>query len=319
MPEDSFQLAENKTVTMTGLDASRLIERGDGDAALLYIYIINNGGRFSRKDASSALKMTETRLNGALAVLAEIGLLSRTETPATEKRLRDPEVLPHYDDKVILAAAREDRAFSQLLGEVSATLGKTLSSSDMLKLFGIYDHLGLPPEVILTLVAYYMEEYRRRYGEGRLPTMRFIESVAYTWEREGIVTLQAAEDYMRRNIERNSVLSEMRKELGLWQRQPTMTERKYLERWADMGHSPDAVALAYDRTVGQTGRLSWQYMDKILTSWHDLGLHTAAEAERGDKRPDKKPAVRNTGEKQVKPDAKELQRMKQALEEIKKG
>ena len=319
MPEDSFQLAENKVVTMTALAASRLIERGDGDAALLYIYIINNGGRFSRRNAASALKMTEARLNGAVAVLAETGLLSRKETPEPEKRLQAADELPQYNAREILAAVKEDRAFSQLVGEVSATLGKTPSSADMQKLFGIYDHLGLPPEVILTLVAYCMEEYKRRYGEGRLPTMRFIESVAFTWEREGIVTLRAAEDYMRRSMERNTVLSEMRRELGLWQRQPTMTERKYLDRWADMGHSPDAVALAYDRTVGQTGRLSWQYMDRILTSWHGQGLHTAKEAERGDKRPEKKTVSANTGEKRAKTDAKELERMKKVLEEIKNG
>ena len=43
-----------------------------------------------------------------------------------------------------------------------------------------------------------MDECRRRYGPARTPTMRYIEKAAYTWEREGIFSIDAAEDYLKR-------------------------------------------------------------------------------------------------------------------------
>ena len=42
--------------------------------------------------------------------------------------------------------------------------------------------------------------------------------------------------------------------------------------------------LGYDRTVTNTGALKWSYMNKIMQSWHENGLHSAAEIESGDPR-----------------------------------
>ena len=59
----------------------------------------------------------------------------------------------------------------------------------------------------------------------------------------------------------------------------------YLEtKIADEGFSPEAVAIAYDRTLIKLGKLHWSYMDKIFQSWHAKKLHTPAEIEAGDSR-----------------------------------
>ena len=44
----------------------------------------------------------------------------------------------------------------------------------------------------------------------------------------------------------------------------------------------EALSLAYDRTVVNTGRLSWGYMDKILKSWDARGLYIPEDVEAGD-------------------------------------
>ena len=320
MTESTFELPDQSPVTMTGLAAARLIEAADGDAALLYIYILKNHGEFSLSDASRALRLTPARVSDAASALAALGLLSQRGAPPPKKCRPAPEELPQYDTKDIRDAASRGGEFTRLVHEVQRSLGHLLSSAELTKLYGIYDYLGLPPEVVLTLVSHCTVEYRRRYGEGRAPTMRFIEACAFRWEREGVITLEAAENYLRRSGEKNERLSAFRRELGLNDRQLTRTEREYLEKWSDMGHAPDAVALAYDRTVSQTGRLAWKYMDTILSAWHDKGLHTAAEAEKGDVRPEstrrREPAAAPA---RGKPDAAELARVRRALEEIKKG
>jgi len=320
MTESTFELPDQSPVTMTGFAAARLIEAADGEAALLYIYILKNRGEFRLSEASKALRMTQARVSAAASALAAMGLLSQRDAPIPERRTLTTDEMPQYDAQDIRAAAGQDGIFSSLVGEVQRSLGHLLSSAELTKLFGIYDYLGLPPEVILTLISYCTVEYRRRYGEGRTPTMRFIESCAFRWEREGVVTLEAAEAYLRRSGERHEKLSAFRRELGLHERQLTRSEREYLEKWSDMGHSADAVALAYDRTVSQTGRLAWKYMDTILSAWHEKGLHTAEEAEKGDARP-AGARRRETGAPaaRLKPDASELARVKRALEEIKNG
>jgi DNA replication protein DnaD len=53
----------------------------------------------------------------------------------------------------------------------------------------------------------------------------------------------------------------------------------------DMGYGLEELVIAGDRTMTQTGRLHWKYMDSIVRSWDKKGLHTAQEIEKGDQRP----------------------------------
>ena len=48
--------------------------------------------------------------------------------------------------------------------------------------------------------------------------------------------------------------------------------------------SEELLALAYDRTLTNTGSLKWSYMNGILKSWHEKGLHTEAEVRDRDTR-----------------------------------
>ena len=65
---------------------------------------------------------------------------------------------------------------------------------------------------------------------------------------------------------------------------PSRTERGYITSWLDMGFGCDAIAEAYDRTVVATGARKWAYLNRILMSWHEKGLHTPEEIETGDPR-----------------------------------
>jgi len=77
--------------------------------------------------------------------------------------------------------------------------------------------------------------------------------------------------------------------LGLGDRLPVASEEKYLNAWQEMGFPPEAVALAYDKTVLKCHELKWPYCNGILKRWHEAGLHTPEEIERADKPPAKQP------------------------------
>ena len=73
--------------------------------------------------------------------------------------------------------------------------------------------------------------------------------------------------------------------LGLGDRRPSPSEEKYLLSWLEMGFSPEAVELAYDKTVLKCRELKWSYLNGILRRWHEKGLHTLAEIQAGDAAP----------------------------------
>ena len=68
------------------------------------------------------------------------------------------------------------------------------------------------------------------------------------------------------------------------------------ERAVDLGFETDAILMAYDRTVTQTGGLKWPYMNKIIHNWHDKGLHTPEEIQAGDCLPSRRKGNQTAGE-----------------------
>jgi len=272
-----------KNIVISASAAEKLLERADGAAALLYLHILRRGG-LSLSAAARELHLGEATVAAAAAALRDMGLL-RAEKPL------ESEEMPEYSAADVVSRACRDSTFEELVDAVQHALGRMLSTPDMKTLFGIYDHLGLPAEVIMLLVTHCTETYRETHGEGRMPTMRCIEKEAWYWAGQEIHSLEAAEEHIRYEKERKSLLFRTAEVLQIRHREPSPGERRYMEAWLDMGFSPEALAIAYDRTVLGTGKLAWRYMDKIVRSWHERGLHSAEEVQSGDPRQGKRPAA----------------------------
>lgn len=147
------------------------------------------------------------------------------------------------------------------------------------------DYLGLPADVIYLLVCHCAERVARRYGEGRRPTLRQIEKEGYAWARRGIDTQAEAAEYLRRYALRQEALPGYMRALQLGDRAPSASEEKYLSAWQEMGFEPEAVAIAYDKTVLRCHEFKWPYCNGILKKWHEAGLHTAQEIREKDHPP----------------------------------
>lgn len=144
--------------------------------------------------------------------------------------------------------------------------------------------------------------------------MRQIEKEAYVWANREIMTFEQAEEYIRARARMREAAEEVKRALGISGRDFTPTERKYVESWLSLGFGPEALELAYDRTVTNTGQLKWSYMNKIVLSWQEKGLHSPEEIEKGDAprraAAEKRPAVRQGGD---------LERMKKVYDKVRRG
>lgn len=274
------------------LIADKLISAHDGDVALLYIWLCRNG-EFSADRAARDLCKTSREIESAFEKLSRLELAS--PAPVSVKKLPEPEEkLPEYTANDIVQRSACDDGFKAVIEEAQRIYGRMLSSADMKTLFGIYDHLGFPPELLCLMLNYCAELFAAKYGPGRLPTMRSIEKEAYAWANREILTLEQAEEYIANATQRRSDTGLIQEALNIRGRALSSTESKYINSWLDMGFDAEALAIAYDRTVTNTGSLKWSYMNKIVQSWHEKGLHTADEISEKDSR---RPASAGNGEK----------------------
>ena len=256
--------------------ADKLLSSGSGDAALLYLALLAQ-----REPASFGWEAS--RLEAAHGVLLSLGLADPTQPiqPAPAVKL-EPDTPPDYTTADISIALREGGGFGGLVSEVQRLLGKTLSPADLKTLYLLYDFLALPPEVILLLVGWCIEQMVKKYGPGRKPTLNQIKKEGFRWQRAGVDTLDAADAHLQRLAELDVRTAQIMDVIELRGRKPVAAERKYLESWAEMGMADDAIRLAYEKTIVKTGRMAWKYMNSILQNWKSKGFLTAAAVEEGE-------------------------------------
>ncbi len=262
--------------TVSADELSRLVAAHDGDVALLWLYRLLHGSD-GTEEAARALCRTRAEMEAAREKLRR---MEKNSAPAPAEKLPPPDETPEYTAKDIAVRSREDPRFASLVTEAQRALGRILSSSDLKKLFGLYDYLALPPEVIMVLLNYCVSTA----PAGSPPSMRLIEKEGYVWANREILTLEQAEEYIESSRRRKDQISRAAQILGISGRPLVATETKYLSEWLDMGFGEELLALAYDRTLTNTGSLKWSYMNGILKSWHEKGLHTEAEVRDRDTR-----------------------------------
>ena len=264
-------------MTIPESDWRKLLGAASGDSALLYLYLRAGG---DLEHGETALRFSRSRMECAAASLKQMGLW-----PDAPKPLRPAEP-PTYTEADLIQEMKKPGGFNQLLGEAQRRLGKVLSTEELKVLLSLYDYLGLPAEVISLLISYCIQRAKAK-GSSRLPSMRTIEREAYRWADLGIDTMEEAAAHMQMELEKQSQVNVIRRVLQLTDRRLAPGEEKLVRQWLDWGFSPEEIAMAYDRTCLKTGVFSWKYINSILHSWHQQGLHTEAAIEAGDKAPGK--------------------------------
>ncbi len=311
MDDGKLKLNRPRLLAVPLRDADALLEAGDGDGALLYLYLVKNGGALDIDRAAAELRLSVRAVRQIAGRLERLGLLDRG-APEREDPLPSGEI-PEYRAADVARRSQTDPAFQDLVKETQQTLGRTLNSTDLKKLFGIYDDLSLPADVIMLLIHHCKEEHDQRYGAARQLGFAVIEKEAYRWFDREIMTYEQAESWLAELDRRKSMLGQMQQALGIRDRELSSTEKKYLLGWMELGFGPEELALAADRTVTNTGQLKWRYMNSIVQSWHGKGLHTVAQIEQGDRKPARQKTASSA------PDAAELERMQKLRERLKNG
>lgn len=163
-----------------------------------------------------------------------------------------------------ISELKQNEEVSQLLYIAEQYLAKTLTPTEMQKIFFFYDELHMSADLIEYLVEYCVSRGRK--------SMRYIETIALAWTRDGVTTVEMARDASSRfSKDYYTIL----KAMGISGRNPVENEISYIDTWRKTyGFDLELIQEACSRTVLSTGQPSFQYADKILSGWKKKNVHT---------------------------------------------
>ena len=257
---------------------------------------VAEGAGLSEADAADALRYWAEK--GFLtdpekeAPAPEAAAPAQAEPPAKPaKELVDLKpTKPSYE--TICNRLNEDAAVRELFGEAQLKLGRTIGTADQASLLLLYDYYGLPAEVILAVC-----EYARIHKKER--NMGYIYTVGADWSKRGIDSLEAADEELKRLENVNTNWTSFAKLTGLRNANPTPAQQKYLALWlGDWGFTMEMLGLANEEMLKNTGKVSFPYLNKILSTWKNAGVDTPEKAAAREKK-FREDAVAAAAEKQT--------------------
>lgn len=163
---------------------------------------------------------------------------------------------PNYSPSE-LSIYLQDSQVQELYKMAEKSIGRLLSSSDQQILFGLYDWLHMPVDLI---------EYLLNYCATKGHTsMRYIEKTAISWLDDGVNTLEQAQLRSKKDKIYFKILSEV----GISSQNITQVQKEFMDKWLyTYKFSMEIILEGCRRTSAQTKNPSLNYLDSIFTNWH---------------------------------------------------
>ena len=196
------------------------------------------------------------------AKIVEKPVLKETK-PENENRRRD---IPMTE---ITQKMEMDKSFAEALKIAQLIWNKPFTQSEIKALYSFKEWYSFTNEVLTMLVEYCNIEEKTR-------NVKYMEAVAEAWANDGITTVKMAEKVMQKKQKEVSMIKKCAQIFGLG-RAFSDREVEYISEWTNtLGMSEAMIKEAYARTTLNTGKLSFHYMNKILTSWAKDGIKSIA-------------------------------------------
>lgn len=197
--------------------------------------------------------------------------------PKAEQKVESTPASAHRDISMheITAKMDSDKSLSDTLKMAQLIWGKPLTQSEIKALYSFLEWYSFSYEVLLMLIEYCA-------ADDKTKNIKYMEAVAEAWANDGITTVGMAEKVIKRKEKERSMLKRCCHIFGLG-RAFSEKEVEYISEWTNtLGMSEAMIKEAYARTTLNTGKLSFQYMNKILLSWAKDGIKTMAALKEAD-------------------------------------
>ncbi|MBR2459639.1 MAG: DnaD domain protein [Clostridia bacterium] len=177
------------------------------------------------------------------------------------------EELPKYDPETISRiCGRDGGALREVIDQCQQIVGRMFNPTETAKIVALNDYLGLDPEYILMLFAYYS---KKKPG----CKIHYIEKTAYSLVNDGIVTPIELDSHIKSLEIYDGVAGNLRRLLGIGGRAFTKKENTKISHWInDFGYGSELIEFCYETTVNNIGEFSFDYADKMMEGWYTEGV-----------------------------------------------
>ena len=254
------------------------------------LWVLRHWGEdFGIEDISKALGIQSADVKDCMQYWCELGVMQtgetskkaeqtvKEETDNTAKNNKVVVLKPEKpDSKHIAEMIISDKNVAYMMNFAEGIYGRLLSNNDKSTLLFIHEYYSMPIEVIVMMLEYLS-------GAGKCST-KYIEQMAADWWRKGISTLESAEKQIQYLTEIETNVHKLLVILGQSGRPATKEEISLADLWfGEWKMSEEMIKEAYETSINNTGKFSYNYMKKVVQSWHENGITNLEQVKKQEK------------------------------------
>ena len=259
---------------------SEYLSQANGDFIKVYLYILflsKYDKDIKVNDLSKKLVLPLKVIQDAVKYWEEQGVITKKNTGYIVNSLQELELHKLYKPKTALSAEQiQKSAENQKRAEAIECINNKYFSGLMpttwypdIELW--FKKYNFDEQVMIALFGYCFDRSALHKN--------YIQAVAEAWHKNSITTFSDLDAYEQKQEKIKLVANTISKKLSL-NRQLSQYEFAYIEKWVvDYSFSFDIIEIALKKTTSKANP-NFDYLDKLLSDWHDRKFSTAEEVQK---------------------------------------
>ena len=253
---------------------SEYLSEASGDFIKVYLYMLflsKYDKDIKINDLSKKLVLPVKTIQDAVKYWEEQGLITKKNTGYIINNMQEIELHKLYKPKTALSAEQlQKSAENQQRAKAIEFINNKYFSGLMpttwypeIELW--FKKYNFDEEVMIALFGYCFDKSALHKN--------YVQTVAEAWNKNNIKTFNDLDVYYEKQEKLKIIAKTIAKKLGL-SRGLTQYEYAYIEKWnIDYGYGLDVIEIALKKTTSKANP-NFDYLDKLLTDWHDRGFKT---------------------------------------------
>lgn len=253
------------------------ISQLSGDCIKVYLYLLFLS-KYSKdiklNDLSKKLELPLKTIQDSIKYLEEENIITKKNTGYIINNLQEIELHKLYNPKVSSSAEQlEKTAKNQYRAKAIENINNQffqgiMSPSWYSDIDLWFNKYNFDEEVMIALFGYCFNRSALHRN--------YIQTVAEAWYKNNIRTFNDLDIYYEKQEKIKKIAKTISKKLGIT-RQLSQYEEAYIEKWTlDYNYSMEIIEIALKKTTSKANP-SFDYLDKLLTDWHDRKFTTPDE------------------------------------------
>lgn len=278
--EQNDQLPLFSSTQIPDIFFSEYLSSANGDFIKVYLYLLflsKYDKDIKINDLSKKLGLSLNTIQDAIKYWEEQEVLTKKSNGYILNNLQEIELYKLYKPKTSLSAEQVQKsaesqkranAIEYINNKYFSGLMPTTWYPDIELWFKKY---SFDEEVMIALFSYCFDKSALHRN--------YIKAVADAWSKNNIKTYNDLESYYEKQEKINKIANSISKKLGL-NRGLTQYEFAYIEKWnIDYNYPLEVIEIALKKTTSKANP-NFDYLDKLLTDWHDRNLKTVDEIQK---------------------------------------